>query len=116
MVKRDRRVENTALPRLAPSLSAGLLRFLAAVSSLGAFFCTQVSRWNRCRVWASHPWPFCSCSTMVGRLFGHVGQGVHQRVAEQAEEPEEDNDRGGEDHADGRPSAEAGAEGSSPPG
>ena len=68
MVVRDRMVEKTALPRLAPTLRAGLLRFLAAVSSLGAFFCTQVSRWNRCRVWASQPWPFWSWLTMVGRL------------------------------------------------
>ena len=68
MVTRERMVPNTALPRLVPSLRAGLLRFWAAVSSLGAFFCTQDSRWKRCRVWASQPWPFWTWLTMVGRL------------------------------------------------
>ncbi len=63
MVVTARMVEATA----SPALSAGLARLLAAVFSFGAFFCTQDRRWNRCRVWASQPWPFSTWLTMVGR-------------------------------------------------
>ena len=44
----------------------GLAEVVGDVLQLGAFFCTQVSRPNRCRVWASQPWPRCTWSTMVG--------------------------------------------------
>ena len=66
MVKSASMVERTALPRLAPTLSAGLPSFWAACWSLGALVWTQVSRWKCCRVRASFPWPFSSWLTIEG--------------------------------------------------
>ena len=68
MVLRARMVEKTAEARLVPTDNAGLPRLWAAALRRGAFFCTQVRRWRRWRVWASQPCPFWTWSTMVGRL------------------------------------------------
>ncbi len=50
MVVRARIVENTALARLVPTLSAGFPRLWAAVWSLGALRWTHDSRWRLWRV------------------------------------------------------------------
>ena len=100
-------VVTTALDRLAPSDEGRLAQVVGRLLQLGGVL---LDPGEQCEPLEGVGQPAVAPLDLVdhrGQRLGHLGQRVHQWVAEESEQPGEDQHGRGQHHADGGPPAEA---------